>query len=492
MLRWRASTSIFIPRQAAQQTAEPCGTGSDFEMDEWEFRGEATGGTRFRLFPQPSFLAGREQPEIVQVSRLPGTIGPGPADDRMVVIDPIGKLYPYGIHRERGANLVLDLPPWRGPVGPPPEPDAAGHFDHLAVGTRAFELAHMYGTVRFVLDVWESYFGRTIPWHFGPAHARLEINPLDGWDNAHAGWGFLETGAGVSAGGELQPFSLNFDILAHELGHLIIYSEVGVPTVATTVGEYFGFHEAAADLIALIAVLHFESVVDRLLSSTRGNLYVLNELNRFAELSDNKQIRVASNASRLENFAAGWTDEHALSEPLSGALFDILVDIFHEALLERRLISPDVEELADQVQRQPDLEPVIQGLFDEAYRRSPAGFRLALLDARDLMGATLAETLQRLSPHSLNYDDFGAALLDADQDITGGRFQRVISTNLLWRGIGRVRVGPRLTPPDETSHAFSSRTVVPAAPERPQRRAPYRRRWAMATARSSQPRPFGG
>lgn len=439
--------------------------------------GEDLTGTRFRLFPQPSFLDAYAEPETVQVSAPPGTVGPGPADARMVTLDPIGKERPYGIHPGPGGEPVLDLPPWRGPTGAPARPGPSGHFDHLPVGTRAFELAHLYGSVRFVLDVWEGYFGRAIPWHFGAALPRLELSTIDGWDNAHAGWGFLETGAAVTAAGQVRPFSLNFDVLAHELGHLIIYSEVGLPDVSTTVGEYFGFHEAAADLIALIAVLHFNSVVDRLLESTHGNLYVLNELNRFAELSNNEQIRTASNTAKLGAFSAGWSDEHDLSEPLSGALFDILVDIFHETLLARRLIAPDVEELADQVQHQPRFEPLIQGRFDEAYAQDPAGFKLALLDARDLLGVMLALTLERLSPHSLNYDDFGAALLDADLEVSGGRYQRLISANLLWRGIGLVRVGPRLASPDEHSHAFSSRTVAPQVAPRPDRGLPYRLRW---------------
>ena len=135
--------------------------------------GGPTSGTRFRLFPQPSFLERRERPETVQVSRPPGTVGPGPADDRMVVIDPMGKERPYGIRLVPGAGAILYLPPWRGPIGPPARPNTAGHFDHLPVGTRAFELAHVYGTVRFVLDIWEWYFGRAIPWHFAHALPRL-------------------------------------------------------------------------------------------------------------------------------------------------------------------------------------------------------------------------------------------------------------------------------------------------------------------------------
>ena len=50
-----------------------------------------------------------------------------------------------------------------------------------------------------------------------------------------------------------MPFALNFDVIAHELGHLIIYSVLGVPDVMAREGEYFGFHKSAADLTALIA-----------------------------------------------------------------------------------------------------------------------------------------------------------------------------------------------------------------------------------------------
>src|SRR5690606_7629230 len=111
-------------------------------------------------------------------------------------------------------------------------------------------------------------------------------------------------------------------------------------------GEYFGFHEAAADMTAMLASLHFDAVVRDVLDETRGNLYAFNELNRFAELSTTSQIRLASNSVKLSDFSAGWTDEHALSQPLAGALFDILVDIFQENLVERGVIPRRIAEWA--------------------------------------------------------------------------------------------------------------------------------------------------
>jgi hypothetical protein len=169
-----------------------------------------TSGTRFKLFPQPSF-AGPAEAETVWVSSPVGSVGPGPQDDRMYVADPVGKRDPYGIALTPYGMPYPFLPPWDGPVYSPAAPGPDGHFDHLEVGTPEFEMAHTYGCVRFVLDVWEGYFGRPIEWHFSPHYERLEILLLPGWDNAHVGWGFMEVGGHTTEAGELRPFSLNFD-----------------------------------------------------------------------------------------------------------------------------------------------------------------------------------------------------------------------------------------------------------------------------------------
>ncbi len=226
----------------------------------------------------------------------------------MYVVDPIGKPTSYGPVGGRGGTPRLFLPPWQGPAQIPVEPDQDGHFDYLEPDDPGFEAAHLYGTVRFVLDVWENYFGRQIDWHFSRDFERLELSLLRDLNNALMGYGFLEVGYDQTLDGPARPFTLNFDVLAHEVGHAIIYSVIGVPTPETVEGEYFGFHESAADQVALVALLHFESVVDRLLARTRGNLYMLNRLNRIAELSEDRQLRLAANTLTLTDFRVCWTD----------------------------------------------------------------------------------------------------------------------------------------------------------------------------------------
>jgi hypothetical protein len=418
-------------------------------------------GTRFLLFPQSPFLDQTADLELVEISAPPGTIGPGPSGPRMYTVDPVGKTTPYGAIVPGPNGPGMYLPPWDGFINPPAIPDENGNFIHIGPSDPAFEAAHLFGSAHFTMDVWEGYFGRAIPWHFDSTFDRLELSLLPSLDNAHIGWGFLETGGTHAHGDEYRPYSLNFDVVAHEIGHAIIYSVIGLPSDDNASGEYYGFHESAADMVALLAALHFGSVVETLLENTRGNLYTFNRLNRFAELASTAQIRMAANDKLLSDFARGWTSEHDLSEPLTGAMFDILIDVFHERLLARGLITPEIEELADRLEGTPDYSDVMQPIFDERYALNPDGFRIALLEARDLLGSYLADAWDMLNADELSYSHVEAALVAVDRGISGGTYRRIIEGNFRMRDIGLTRVGPRLADPDGDSHAVSVRTRAP-------------------------------
>lgn len=424
--------------------------------------GPAAGeGTRFRVFAQPPFSVPDPTPDTIEVSSPPGTIGPGPADNRMYFVRPLGKRFPYGVNVGAFGTSWFFMPPWIGPYAPPVVPGSDGHFDHLAVGTPEFEAAHLFGTARFVMDVWEGYLGHPIRWHFGRDFDRLELSVLPRWDNAQMGYGYLETGSARRRDGKILPFALNFDVIAHELGHAIIYSEVGLPSPHKESGEYFGFHEAAADWVALIAGLHIPSVVTSLLGSCHGNLYTFNEFNRFSEFSDNEEIRVASNFLKLSDFSLGWSDEHELSQPLSGALFDIFVDLFHETLVAIGVISRTLEELSDITENKPQYVPELQAEFDRAYALDRDGFVFAIEQTRGLVGDMLAAAWKRLPPDDLSYANFADAMIDAGVAISGDWTRDILLANFWWRDIGIVRAGPRLRPPGPRSHAFSGRSALP-------------------------------
>jgi hypothetical protein len=424
-------------------------------------------GTRVRLFPQAPFLARYRVPEVITLSPEAGTVGPGPSDRRMYALWPVGKLRPYGLVDLPGKPPMLYVPPWDGPFRPPARPGPDGQLDSIPVGTDQFELAHAYGVVRFTLDVWEGYLGQPVKWHFEADYRRLELSIFRGFANARGGYGFLEFGAETRPGGTVEPFALNLDIGAHETGHLIIYSLIGLPDPVDDTPDYYAFHESAADLVALLTAAHFGSVVDEVFDQTRGNISALNRLNRFAELSDQEQIRTASNAIRLREFAAGWTDEHLVSMPLTGCIFDVLVDLFHELLVERGLIPRAAADLVDRIERDPALLPVIQAIFDQAFPRDPAGFAEAFADARDLTGLYLARCWRRLRGKPLTFARVIEQLIVVDREATGGRYAGMIRENADWRDIGRVEIGPRLAKPDRSSHGSSDRTITPAPSPQP-------------------------
>ncbi len=386
----------------------------------------ANTGTKFKIFAQPPFLSGFAEPETVWLSVPRGEVSPGPGDDRMYVTDALNKS-PYGYPY---------LPPHTGPARPAVQPSEEGHFDHLDVDSRDFKSAHMYAVVRRVLDIWEDYLGKTIEWHFAISFEKMELIPLIAWDNAHSGYGFLEFGYGRTLDGSLnlsRPYCLNFDVLAHELGHSLIFAEVGFPNEASRTEEYGGFHESCGDLVALVASLHFNLVVDKLLATSKGNLFTVNELARIGELSDVRQIRNAFNYERMSTVTS---EPHDLSRPLTGAVFDVFVEVFQKHLVDAGLIS---QELADRSYHGPDEDlddDAIQQEFAALYDQRPDEFKVALLMARDYLGALLAGTWDSVSPHFLTYADVGKAMLSVDRTLTDGAHHSTIRECFAWREIG--------------------------------------------------------
>ncbi len=392
-------------------------------------------GTRFLIFPQPRFLRKQDgsplfpEPEEVAVSVPPERIQAGPADDRMFVVDAVSK-QPYN---------QFFRPPFSGKARPPVQPGPDGHFTHLDPTSREFSAATMYATVRRVLDIWEDYFGRRLTWHFESHFARLEMIPLIEWDNAQSGYGFLEFGFGRTPTGTIdhsRPYCENFDVLAHELGHSIIFSQVGIPTNPGDEGiDYGGMHESSGDLVAIIGSLHFSSLVDELLNSTKGNLLTVNGLDRVGELSESREIRVALNAKRMSDVGE---EPHERSLPLTGAIFDTMVEVYQQDLVDKKLIS---EELRVRSTNLPgsaeDLED-IQAEFTAAYTGHEAEFKEALLLARDYLGRLLAVTWSNLSPDFLTYHDVLRGLMRADWEVSNGANQEIIRSCFAWREIAPV------------------------------------------------------
>ena len=170
----------------------------------------------------------------------------------------------YGVNAGPLGTPKLDLPPFRGPIHRPVCPDDEGHFDGFQ--WRRPNSPRRMSSARSGSC---STSGSAISAGASTGISRATIassrsSSCRSIDNAYAGYGFMEVGAHPRPDGASRPYALNFDVMAHELGHLIIYSTIGVPSPSHERGEYYGFQESAADTTALIAAMHFESLLKRI------------------------------------------------------------------------------------------------------------------------------------------------------------------------------------------------------------------------------------
>jgi hypothetical protein len=396
---------------------------SDLAVTPSEIIGASRLGTRFLVFPQPSFLPGYERPEVVWLSTPPGSIGPGPSDHRMYVVDPVLSKQPYS---------TPYLPPFSGDARAPAVPGPDGHFDHLSIGTPEFASAHAFACVRRVLDVCESYLEHEIPWFFSQTYERLEIVPHLAWDNAQSGFGFLELGEDGREDTPF-PFALNFDVIAHETGHLVLFGTLGLPSAESPTGDFLAYHETVADFLALISLLHFDTALDRMLRRTRGNLLITNELDHLAELTDERAIRVASHSLRLSDVGR---EVHDYSKPFVGALFDGLLEVFQLIMVERGLASFDTRQISE-VRfdlNQADIERELAISRDD-YNLRHFAVKSALMEARDIIGESLVKSWAKLAVDNFSFRDAAQAMLATLEAGRGRRFADRVFDEFVWREI---------------------------------------------------------
>jgi hypothetical protein len=430
-----------------------------------------TRGTRFRIYLQSKSVKGFATPATIYVSSRPGTIGPGPEDSRIRVIDAPGQ---GALLQKVPYTDVTGEPRWRPPYPRrdprrPPVKARRGHFDHLRPGSREFWAANVFATVRCVLEIWEHYLGRRITWFFRDHERRLlEIFPRATTDNAWSGEGFLELGYLLPPRRrrrrrrDQRPTWLceNFDVIAHEAGHLILKSVIGNPTAAKKTLEYRAHEEGAADLVALLACLHFDPVVDRLLENTQGRLFSRNMLSRLGEKGRGGQIRTAFNDAAVWSppicKAEAAYDKHAFSKLFTGAAFDVFVEIY-----ERHLVRHGAIPAAMARKSTSAVATALVGVpprvtharferlrrdFAQHFARHASKFRAALLDARDDFARLLARTWTMTSVRdfpgrdrprgraTLPYAGVVANMIAADRAL-GGRYGSLIRHAFLQRGI---------------------------------------------------------
>ena len=138
------------------------------------------------------------------------------------------------------------------------------------VEDRAFRAQNVFAVAGHTLSLFEQYLGRPIPWNsqfpqlYLVPQARVEANAFYSREHNAVLFGWLP-----GFGGKPPLYTaLSYDVIAHEVSHAILdglrprYTEPGLP-------DQLAFHEALADLVALLSVFSIKGVAQHLLDPER-------------------------------------------------------------------------------------------------------------------------------------------------------------------------------------------------------------------------------
>jgi hypothetical protein len=403
-------------------------------------------GTTFWIFAQSRRLG--FTPERIRVDAAGGPIGEGPSDAAVEVIDALDKTGYF--NEATGKPRKRPLPPYpkNGRRSSSRAIPRHGAFTHLKPGQRAFSAAMAYAVVRTTLAVWHHFFqlDQPLEWHFTrPERPVLQIHPRVDSRNAWSGDGFLEFGFPNWDEDTRDPFSENFEVIAHETGHLLMKAVIGTMPDDEKSLQHRAHEEGAADLVALITALHLESVIAHVLAGTGGFLYSENVLSRIGEwgADEDDVARTAFNEETMTSVRSRPSvNKHQLSAPFTGAVFDALALSFVHHLLQRGAIDTRLAARCRHIPGRP-LED-LSAEFGAARARHREAFSESLRRARDDMGWLLAGAWRRTSLDGITYGKVLTHLLETDAELGTG-LGDIIRETFQARGITPARASrPRL------------------------------------------------
>jgi hypothetical protein len=229
------------------------------------------------------------------------------------------------------------------------EPNAAGDFVTQA-DTPQFDAVHTYAVVRQTLTMYQRVLAAAgvamaLPWHWNSSidTSPLRVFPHGLPDIMNAFYsrtqGCLKFGHFVPAGETGRVFTCrSFDIVSHETAHAILDGIKPRWLQADAPPQTGGLHESFGDLTAIFLALSQFDQCEALVAQTKANLHDTSFLSDVAEqfglaLGNHNGLRNADNDLRLSQVG---TQVHAISQVFTGAVYDVLADLFaHERNPER-------------------------------------------------------------------------------------------------------------------------------------------------------------
>lgn len=221
-----------------------------------------------------------------------------------------------------------------------------GPLSDAQLADPALHAQNMYAIAARTLERFESALGRRVPWGFGShqlylvPHAMREPNAYYSDDDNGLFFGYFD-----QAKGDRVFTALSHDIIAHETSHAILdglrrgFIEPGLPDQAA-------FHEALADIVALLSVFAIRDVVEYALDRNRANKRITSDRLQRDSLREGVLFSLAEQMGRAVSGRerslrhsiveiepiTGWTDDPAWDEPHDRG--EILVAAVSNALLE--------------------------------------------------------------------------------------------------------------------------------------------------------------
>jgi hypothetical protein len=231
----------------------------------------------------------------------------------------------------------------------PVQSGVAGDFV-FPPGTPESDCAHAFAVTRSTLSLFErALHGQSIPWAWNvgsnldpvSVFPRAGVTPNAFYSRSQRALKFFFF---TPSGATTPVFTCrSLDIVAHETGHAVLDGLKPGWIGAGNPPQTGGLHESFGDLAAIFLALSQLDQVDALVALTKAHLHEKNFIAALAEqfgagLGRPLGLRNADNDLKLSQVG---NEVHAISQVFTGAIYDILADLYaHRRIVQFALADP--------------------------------------------------------------------------------------------------------------------------------------------------------
>jgi hypothetical protein len=216
------------------------------------------------------------------------------------------------------------------------------NLPEVSEAEQRFDAAHTYAVVRKVLTMYQRVLGRELKWVW---NSKSNVEPLSIYPHANLGRGAFYDRSLRSLNfqyfyvlGKQPVFTCrSIDVVSHETGHAIFdslkpYWNVREDGRGLSLG-IAALQESLCDLTSIFIILSQLDLVEYIIAQTKANLrYEDNILATWAEeLGAIPGYGGARNAVNNLKLSEAGTEIHRISQVFTGAVYDILSEIFNSS-----------------------------------------------------------------------------------------------------------------------------------------------------------------